>query len=187
MTSARGASAGRLTRQENVVLSCIYYLQPATAYRIRRSFAESITGRLGASAGGVYAIVHRLVAGGFVERQAVPDNARGAELLSVTAAGYRALRQWVGRIDTDDLVIEDPVRTKMLAIDMLDRDEAIAWIVDLVQALEAKVDELEQFDAAHPNIPHRSILHDNARSVLITRLEWARRTLQRWNEDVSPD
>lgn len=174
---------GRPTRQESLVLGAIHYLQPATAYRIRRAFADSITARLGASAGAVYAIVRRLVAGGMVLAKAVEENARGAELLTLTDEGRRALRNWVRRVDPEDLVIEDPVRSKMLAIDLLDPDEAIEWLGELVEALDAKVAELEQFALANSHLPHRFDLHDNARTVLIARLEWARRIWRRRIEE----
>lgn len=166
-----------LTNRENVVMSLVWSYQPVTAYRIRRFFAESIVTHFTNSTGTIYPIIRRLTERGLLQATAVEDSRRGAETLSCTPAGEAAVRAWIRRIDGADMVLEDPVRTKMAAMDVLPPEERLAWLRDLRRAMTAELAALEDFADRNRAMPHQMLLHDNARSTLVSRLEWASRAL----------
>lgn len=167
-----------LTRLENIVLSMVLRFQPVTAYRIRRTFADSIVSNFSTSAGTIYPLIRRLTAKGYLASQAVEGSRRGAELLSCTTRGVEAIRSWVRRIEGEDLVLEDPVRTKMAAMEVLAPAERLAWLRDLRAEFVNQSRTLNDFYHANPDIPFGDELHDNAQSTLAARLSWIERTVK---------
>lgn len=168
-----------LTFRESAVLAMVLRNQPVTAYRIRRIFADSIVTHYTNSTGTIYPIIQRLVRRGYVATQPVEGSKRGAELLRCTETGVKAIREWVMRIDGEDLVLEDPVRTKLSQMGVLKPSERIQWLNALRDALTAKLDDLEEFGRKNRDMPFHVLTQDNARSTLVGRLEWVNRTVSR--------
>lgn len=179
--AAPGRTGGRasLTSRESMVLAMVLRNQPVTAYRIRQIFANSVVTNIANSTGTIYPIIHRLANGGYLAKAAVAGNNRGAELLSCTETGVAAIRDWVQRIDGEDLVLEDPVRSKMSHMDVLAPRERIDWLSALQAALTQRLTVLEDFGRANDHLPFIDLTQDNARSTLVGRLEWINRTLNR--------
>jgi DNA-binding PadR family transcriptional regulator len=168
-----------LTSRESMVLAMVQRNQPVTAYRIRRIFADSIVTNYTNSTGTIYPIIRRLVRRGYVAAQVVEDSKRGAELLRCTEAGVEAIREWIQRIDGEDLVLADPLRSKLSHMAVLKPSERIRWLNALRAALTASLDDLEEFGRKNQDIAFYVLVQDNARSTLVGRLEWVNRTLSR--------
>ena len=170
-------SAGDLTDRENVVMSLVWGHQPVTAYRIRRFFAESIVTHFTNSTGTIYPIIRRLVERGLLVSTPVAESGRGAEMLTCSPKGEEAIAAWIRRIDGAEMVLEDPIRTKMAAMDVLPLAERLAWLRDLQAAMTAELIALQAFAERNSDMPYQLLLHDNARSTLVSRLEWVSRAL----------
>ena len=171
------ASDGLLTNRENVVMSLVWSHQPVTAYRIRRFFAESIVTHFTNSTGTIYPIIRRLVERGLLISTPVEDSRRGAETLTCSTEGEAAVAAWIRQIDGSDMVLEDPVRTKMAAMDVLPPDERLAWLRELQSAMGVELVALQGFAERNREMPYQMLLHDNARSTLVSRIEWVSRAL----------
>jgi len=118
-----------LTELEYCVLAVIARTQPCTAYAVRREFQTSLTESWRASTGSIYPLMRKLVAGGEVRQVDAPGGARNAKLLSLTAAGDRAILYWLTTV-TDALAapVADPIRTRAHLLDLVPRAEARAVV-----------------------------------------------------------
>jgi len=178
-TPAKAGQRLELTSRESSVLAMVLRNQPVTAYRVRRIFADSVVTNLTRSTGTVYPIIQRLVLRGYVTKVAAVGSNRGTELLSCTELGVGAIRDWVQRIDGEDLVLEDPVRSKLSHMGVLDPAERIRWLAALRSALTDRLADLEEYGRRNEHLPFMDLTQDNARSTLVGRLEWIDRTLKR--------
>lgn len=171
----RGALNGLLTNRENVVMSLVWSHQPVTAYRIRRFFADSIVTHFTNNTGTIYPIIRRLVERGLLVSTPVEESRRGAETLTCSPEGEAAVAAWIRQIDGADMVLEDPLRTKMAAMDVLSPAERLTWLRDLQAAMSAELVALQSFADRNRDMSYQLLLHDNARSTLVSRIEWVSR------------
>ena len=98
-------------------------------------------------------------------------------MLTCSPKGEEAISAWIRRIDGAEMVLEDPIRTKMAAMDVLPLAERLAWLRDLQAAMAAELIALQAFAERNSDMPYQLLLHDNARSTLVSRLEWVSRAL----------
>ncbi|MDQ8757527.1 PadR family transcriptional regulator [Sphingosinicella sp. LHD-64] len=167
-----------MTDNEGAFLALVLRTQPATAYQISRIYEESPVSNFNTSKGKIYPMIRRLEMQGLIEKRPVEGDARGAEVLLCTAAGRAAVKAWVQTIRPTHLLLEDPLRTKVQSLDLLDRDEQIAWIVDTKAALHDKLRVLDEYGRS-VTVPFHEAVHDNAVSALRSRMDWLDRLLQR--------
>lgn len=167
-----------LTDNEGAFLALVLRIQPATAYQISRIYEESPVSNFNTSKGKIYPMIRRLAERGLIAKQPVAGDARGSEVLSCTAAGSAAVRDWVQSIRAGHLLLEDPLRTKVQSLDLLDREEQIAWIVAVKAALHEKLRALDEYGKG-VTVPFHDLVHDNAVSALRSRMDWLDRLLQR--------
>jgi DNA-binding PadR family transcriptional regulator len=160
-----------VTDGEALVLSLIERMQPITAYQVRKVLAQSPTTNISNSTGKIYPIIRRLKAGGLISATAVEDDRRGAERLACTERGKHAVRQWVKSIGASYLLLEDPLRTKVLSFHLLSKSEQLRWLKSARQDLAAKLDEIEDFARRYPG-PVHDLAHANARLTTAARLAW---------------
>jgi DNA-binding PadR family transcriptional regulator len=159
-----------------MVLALVKRLEPISGYHIRRNFSGSIVGQIRSSNGTVYPILKRLERGGFVVSET--SRSRGAEIYRCSTSGLAAVRRWASSVDDSDLVIEDMVRTKALALGVLTADERVEWFSRLLSQLTAELGRLDKFIAEFGSYPFVDLVHDNAKSTLCSRIAWAQRSLE---------
>jgi DNA-binding PadR family transcriptional regulator len=163
--------ASQLTDDEGTFLALLVRVQPATAYQLSKIYAESPVSNFGTSKGKIYPLIRRLKDRGLIRSRPVPGDARGSERLESSHRGREALRRWIKQIRPGHLLLEDPLRTMVQSFDLLTSEEQAGWIKQAREALEGKLQELEEYAAA-VFVPYKDAVHDNAVSSVRTRLEW---------------
>lgn len=160
------------TELEAHALSLILRRPSLTAYQLRRAFADSPTRVIAMSQGTVYPLVQRLKKRGLIAAEEVAGDGRNAERLRCTSAGEAALKGWLWR---NDLAIpEDPLRSKLLILDLLDSEERRRWANEMRGQLLEVLANLEDFAETNPG-PWLDLAHDNARTGLLGRIRWIER------------
>lgn len=170
------ANSCTLSDNEGTLLSLILRLQPVTAYQVSKVYEQSPVSNFNTSKGKIYPLIRRLEERRLLVKQAVPDDRRGTEVLSCTASGRSAVKDWVMAVQDAHLLLDDPLRTKVQSFELLDRDERISWVVTAKTRLHEKLAELEAYGDA-VEVPFKDFVHDNAVSSLRARLDWLDRVL----------
>ncbi|MBI3450926.1 MAG: PadR family transcriptional regulator [Acidobacteria bacterium] len=85
-----------LSELEGATLGVVWTEEPCTPYTIRRLFQSSPSPFWSGSAGAIYPLVERLEKRGFLRAQATRTGKRKGWLYSLTPAGLRAARGWMG-------------------------------------------------------------------------------------------
>lgn len=162
-----------LTDDEGTFLSLLLRVAPATAYQIRKVYADSPVSNFGTSNGKISPLIRRLRDRNLI--RGVPlSKGRGSETLECTAAGTEAVRSWVKSIRDNHILLEDPLRTKVQSFGLLTRAEQLEWVADASLALRSKLDEVELYSAA-VDVPYKALVHDNAVASIRARLQWLER------------
>lgn len=165
-----------LTDPEAFVLAQISRAQPVTAYELRKTFSDSPIAGLSSSTGTIYPIVRRLTERGLVQAAAVEGDGRRTERLSCTPEGRKVVREWLRSVKDSSLLVDDPLRTRILYLDMLSRPEQLKWLQSTRQALTARMVEVDEYAAAHAGF-YEDFAHENARLALTTRIQWIERII----------
>ncbi|MBN8846112.1 MAG: helix-turn-helix transcriptional regulator [Sphingomonadales bacterium] len=164
-----------LTEYECHLLAMIGDEQPTTAYRLRKRIAELPSAGMSSSPGAIYPIVTRLKAKGYVTAAPIEADGRNTELLLVTKDGRGAIRRWIKAITPEQLLPDDPLRTRASFAQFLGAGERGAWLHRVKAALEDKLAELEeageQDDADRP-LPtlRQAVMVTRARLAWVTGL-----------------
>jgi DNA-binding PadR family transcriptional regulator len=167
-----------VTHYEATVLSLIQRVEPATAYQIRKLIAESPTTNISNSTGKIYPIVRRLKERGWIAAEAVEDDLRNAERLRCTEAGKQVLRRWVRSLGRTHLLLDDPLRTKILSIGLLSKREQIRWLDTVRSDLMKQQAAIDEFARRYPG-PIHDLAHANARMSTAARIAWVDLTLRK--------
>lgn len=167
----RKSRATGLTEFESHVLALIWRHQPTTAYQVRHAHARSPTLDFALSQGSVYPVIGRLKARGFVKSVALKDK-RGTEQLNCTKTGEQAVREWLA--DLPARLPDDPLRSRILALAILDKDQRADWVKQAKECLLLDLAQVEEFAEANTG-PLLDLAHDNARATLLARIRWLER------------
>jgi DNA-binding PadR family transcriptional regulator len=160
-----------LTELEGGVLSEIHHRGEQTAFRVRRSFAESASLEWKGSVGAVYPAIRRLERDGFLAARATGDG-RATRLLSLTPRGVAALFSWACDPMRAASVGIDPFRMRAgiwLGLDVDRRREVIA---EVRCALEASVAAHNAFSRNRDTIERVSV--ELGLRLQQVRLDWLR-------------
>lgn len=174
----RTDSEYRLSDHEGALLDLIRRTQPVTAYRIVKVFEKSPVAAFNSSLGQVYPTIKRLSNEGLAKSETVAGDARGTVTWQCTDQGEEALRDWVMDVKSSHLLMEDPLRTKLMSFDLLTQEERILWLVDVKAELAAKLEEQLAYDQA-VELPYQELVNDNAISGLRARMDWLDRVLNK--------
>lgn len=177
MRTKTGASG--LTDLESLALSLIWRMQPLTAYQLRQAFAVSPARNIALSQGSIYPLIERLKRKGLVATAPIEGDGRGTEHIRSTPAGEDAIRDWVR--DPVTLLPEDPLRSKLLALKLLPREERTAWARSMKASLLESLAAFEEFAQDNPG-ELLELAHDNARSTLLARIRWIERVETRLDQ-----
>jgi DNA-binding PadR family transcriptional regulator len=167
-----------MTNSEALVLSLIECVQPITAYQIRKVLAESPTSNISNSTGKIYPIIRRLKADGLITASAVENDRRGAERLTCTERGRQAIRQWVKTVGSAHMLLEDPLRSKVLGFHLLSKGEQVRWLKAVRVDLVAKLAEIKAYGRKYPG-RYMEIALENARLSTQARIAWVDLALER--------
>ncbi|MBO9713455.1 MAG: PadR family transcriptional regulator [Sphingomonas sp.] len=141
-----------LTELEAHVLAQVAVNQPISAYDVMKALSRSPVSSLSGSTGAIYPIVKRLRERGLLTAAPVKGSPRRTEVLSCSPAGRAAAARWVGSVSDVDLLPHDPLRSKILFFSLLTKPEQMRFLLEASRALEAKLEELEQYAKAHEGL-----------------------------------
>lgn len=178
-TAAAGSwiiSRYNLTDHEGTFLSLVLRIQPATAYQVAKIYEDSPVSNFRTSKGKIYPLICRLVERALIVKRHVEGDRRGTEQLLCTAAGKKAVREWVGQISPAHLLLDDPLRTRVQSFGLLSLEEQIAWVIEVKKLLHGKLAELEAY-GKEVEAPFKGFLQDNAIQSLRARMDWLDRML----------
>jgi DNA-binding PadR family transcriptional regulator len=108
-----------LTDHEGTFLSLVLRIQPATAYQVTKIYEDSPVSNFNTSKGKIYPLIRRLAERGLLAKTPIAGDGRGAEELSCTAEGKKAVREWARQVRPTHLLLDDPLRTKVQSFGLL--------------------------------------------------------------------
>jgi len=177
--------AGRdLTEFEQVLLGMIA-AAPATGYDLKQEFATTPLGVYQPSSGALYPALRRLEHRGLL--RAEPDSPDGRPrsrrrfVYHLTETGRSAHDAWVRRpVDPATVASDMPLHLMRFVMmeRVLSRDEVLAFLADLRDALAAHLDALERYAAtARFEERHPALALDHGIAGHTASLAWTKRTI----------
>ncbi len=162
-----------LTGLECVVLAQVWRLGDCTAHQVRRSFANSTSGKYSDSAGSIYPILKRLKAAQFLSAREDFNGAQRRIFYRCKSAGERRLKRWLFEMNAKNMFADDPLRTRLIYLDALDEKSQRDWLAEAERALGAQADafEDEYADISKGDLINRLILK-GLRETSDLRLGW---------------
>ncbi len=165
-----------LSELEAAALGCIHVNQPCTAHFVRTQFRVSPSARFSDSAGSVYPMMKRLERRGLVSSSLQRDGQRDVRYYRPTQSGRRALKGWMAPPgDAASMFTHDPLRTRMIYLELLSPRQRVAWLDEVEAALDgmfAIIDEPRP-DRVDTGLFFK-LANESARRSTHARLEWIR-------------
>lgn len=161
----------KLTESEGRVLALLARLETPTAYSIYATLAGSPTGELQASKGTIYPIIERLKARGLIEATRLPRKGSGAESLEVTAKGTEAIRKWITDIGPEHILVYDPLRSRIPALQFLSSEERLEWLTSVKRLNQEKVDQVDAYQG-QVEMSFEAVVHAAAFYALWGQSKW---------------
>jgi len=186
--------AGReLTEFEQVLLGMIA-AAPSTGYDLKQAFATTPMGIYQPSSGALYPALRRLERRGLL--RAEPDSAgngprsRRRFVYHLTEPGRSAHAAWIRRPVNPATIASDMPLHLMRFVMMewvLPRDEVLAFLADLRDALAAFLDGLERYAAtAQLQERHPPLALDHGIATYTAGLAWTKRTINILSREPAP-
>src|SRR3954453_8769827 len=160
-----------LSDNEGSLLALVLRRQPVTAYQLFKIYERSPVTRFNASKGSLYPLIKRLRASGLLNGKPKDGSARRADALSCTGAGEQAVKAWVLDLRPNHIVLDDPLRTKLLSLDCLTRDEQVAWIERARGLIVQRYGALAEY-ADTVSLPFQDLVRRSAQETLQVKLDW---------------
>lgn len=166
--------APRLSELECFVLGLIWQTGPASAYDIRRRVSESPSTQWSASAGAIYPLVQRLHRRRLLSARGETTGRRARRTYSITPAGLRALRAWIGPPLAREAitVAYDPLRSRARFLAALPPEDRLAWVDAARAALDQVAEKVRAWDAAHAADPFAALITRNGELDVQSRARW---------------
>jgi DNA-binding PadR family transcriptional regulator len=171
MGAGPNRSSENLTEREGMLLALALREQPVTAYQLMRIFADSPVSSINTSKGQVYPAIARLRARGLLNAKSVADDRRGTEELSLTRKGTEAVRRWVREIEPAHIVLDDPLRTRILSFDVLTRSEKLEWIAAAKALVWERQQQLDEY-SEEVDLPYHDLVYRSAAESLRLKADW---------------
>ncbi|HEY0414179.1 MAG TPA: PadR family transcriptional regulator [Allosphingosinicella sp.] len=160
-----------LSDNEGSLLGLVLRRQPVTAYQLFKVYEQSPVTSFNASKGSLYPLINRLKAAGLIEAERKEGDGRNAETLRCSEAGAEAVRRWLKDLKISHVMLDDPLRTMMLSLDRLTRDEQIEWVADAKALVQAKMAAVEAYSRS-VSVPFQDIAHRSTTEMLRVKMEW---------------
>lgn len=154
-----------------MLLALVFREQPITAYQLFKIFEESPVSSINTSKGQIYPAIRRLKERKLVQARKVSGDGRGTEELSLTAAGLEAVKGWVMRLDDSHLVLDDPLRTRVISFDVLTKEEKLEWIATAKELVWKRRQLLDQYDQS-VEMPYQEFAYKSVAESLRLKMEW---------------
>ncbi|MHC5003518.1 MAG: PadR family transcriptional regulator [Planctomycetota bacterium] len=172
-----------LTDLEAAALGCVHRNQPCTAHFVRTRFRASPSARFSDSAGSVYPTMKRLEQRGLVSASDRTEGRRRVRYYRCSAKGRRLLRGWIGPpLGAGAAVTVDPLRTRMLSLELLEPGERAAWFRAAEAVLREQLARIEQAASPTDDDLFFVLANENARAETRARLRWLRLAERRLRE-----
>ena len=160
-----------VTEHEGMLLSVALRQQPVTAYQLVKAFETSPVTSINASKGQVYPAVRRLKARGFFRARKLEDDGRNSEELEVTAAGKAAVKAWVMKLEDALVVVDDPLRTRMLALGLLTEKQRLDWTIRAKALVKERRRLLDDYNLS-VEVPYQDIAYRSVVETLRVKMDW---------------
>ena len=135
----------RLSEIEGCVLALVSVEGPATPYALRKVFLDSPNPQWSGSAGTIYPLIARLLRRRLIRSKACLTGKRRGQIISLTPAGSRAVRDWIA-VPIPEWVAgvpPDPLRTRIRFIGAVNANQQRAFLRDAHQRLEQHLRAVE--------------------------------------------
>jgi DNA-binding PadR family transcriptional regulator len=165
------ATVDALTDNEGSLLGLVLRRQPVTAYELHRVYEQSPVTSFNASKGSLYPLIKRMKAAGLLAAAPKQSRGRNAESLHCTEAGEKAVSAWLRSLKSSHVMLDDPLRTMMLSLDRLSRDEQIEWVAEAKSLVAARMEQVEAYSAS-VSVPFQEIAHRGAMDMLRGKMAW---------------
>ena len=169
-----------------MLLALVLREQPVTAYQLMRIFADSPVSSINTSKGQVYPAIARLRERKLLDARQVANDRRGTEELALTKAGREAVRQWVRDLDSSQIVLDDPLRTRLLSFDVLTRHEKLEWVAQAKSLVRQRQKDLEKYDY-EVELPYQDLVYQSASESLRLKSEWLDELIFRLSSEQGED
>jgi PadR family transcriptional regulator AphA len=136
-----------LTTTEVAVLGLLTR-RPMSGYDLKKAIEGSVGYFWGPAKSQIYAVLPRLVAAGFATSRRIAQSSRpDKQLYRITAAGRRALKEWIEETPTPSDPDRNPLLLKLFFGDLSSPDVLAAQVRARREAMESLKRELEEIDA----------------------------------------
>ena len=122
--------------------------QAQSGYDLRKIFANTPMRHFSDSPGSIYPALRRLEERGWISAKGESDGARKRQAYRITAAGKRALVDWLSQhITRDDIVHrQEELMLRFAFLDgNVEREVTLRFMDQMVEVLEAYVEELRDY------------------------------------------
>lgn len=140
---------GRHSELECFVLGLVWQLGGCSAYDVRRTMGDSPSSQWSASTGAIYPLMRRLQRHALLTMKQEKTGQRARRVYTITSAGKRVLRQWIGPPLAREAVsvAHDPLRSRARFLGLLTPAEREQWVraaIDALAEVVARVKAWEQ-------------------------------------------
>ncbi|HET9813981.1 MAG TPA: PadR family transcriptional regulator [Sphingomicrobium sp.] len=170
-SNASRANAPALSEHEGMLLALIIRQQPATAYKLLKIFENSPVTSINASKGQLYPAIRRLKERKLIAARKVRGDGRNVEELEVTRLGQAAVREWVMDVSENHVVLDDPLRTRILSLDLLSREERLEWAARAKELVKKRGEAIEAYNRS-VSVPYQAFVHRGAMEMVDSKAEW---------------
>jgi DNA-binding PadR family transcriptional regulator len=186
-------SRRQLTSFEHILLGLIC-TSPSSGYDLKRMFAATPMGLYQPSSGALYPALRRLEAGEMVRAQPlsgqVAQSARHRRVYEPTPKGELTHAEWL-RTPVDPATASRDLGLHLMRFVMMERlfprEEVLAFLRSLADALAVLVAQLEQYTAtAEMSDLHPLLALDHGLAVHRASLRWAKQTIAALSEAAVP-
>ena len=178
------AAARHRSELECFVLGLVWQLGPVSPYDIRVHMQASPSTQWSASAGAIYPLITRLHGEGLLRARETANGRRRRSEYSITAAGLRVLRAWIGPpLPAEAVTVTyDPLRSRARFLGALEPAERAAWCEGAQRALDEIERRVRDWEEAYGrSIPRAALLTRSGEIEVQGRRRWlgeVRRSLQ---------
>lgn len=131
-----------MTELEVSVTGVVWRDGPVSAYQVRERFRVSMTPAWSSSCGTIYPVIRRLLDRGLIAASE-PINRRGTQHLTITAAGRKAVTEWMLSSSPEIAApVPDPIRTRLQYISVLPQEDAERFVDEAIAATRRSLHEL---------------------------------------------
>jgi DNA-binding PadR family transcriptional regulator len=162
--------AAPLTDNQGSLLAVVLRNEPVTAYQLFRIYERSPVTSFSGSKGSLYPSIGRLKSAGLLKGEPKGDG-RHTETLSCTEAGRSAVEIWARTLRPSHIVLDDPLRTKLLSLSGLAARDQLAWAAEARRLVEERMSAVNDYAAAVA-VPLQEFAHKSAMAALEAKLAW---------------